>query len=56
MSAEGVAGIDDGLGIRMQVALCRGQRPMSGDLPQNMNRHASIGHPRETRMPEIVSP
>jgi hypothetical protein len=32
MNAEGVAGIDDGLDIRMQIALCRSERPVSDDL------------------------
>lgn len=56
MSAEGVAGIDDGLGIRMQIALCGGERPVSGDLPQDVDRHTGVGHPGKARMPEIVSP
>ncbi|MBC6462840.1 hypothetical protein [Actinomadura sp. HBU206391] len=37
MDAESVPGIDDGLGVRMQIALCRRQRPVSGDLPDDVD-------------------
>jgi hypothetical protein len=39
----------------MQVPLRRRQRPVASDLPQVVERHASICHPGQPGVPQIVA-
>lgn len=56
MLGQQLAGVGDGLAIRVQVALCRAQRSVPRDQPQVMNRHAGVRHPGQARVPEVVPP
>jgi hypothetical protein len=49
-----LAGVGDGLSIRVQVPLCRAQRSVPRDQPQVMNRHPGIRHPGQPRMPKAA--
>jgi hypothetical protein len=40
----------------MQVPLGRYQRAMPGDLPQDVYRHASVSHPCQSGMTQIMMP
>src|SRR5712672_1665180 len=40
----------------MQVLLGRHQRAMPGDLPQDLCRHASVSHPCQSGMTQVMTP
>jgi hypothetical protein len=50
---ERVASLVDGLKIRVQVPLCRGQRSVSRDLPENVQGNPRVRHPGEPGVPEV---
>jgi len=54
MGAESVTSLSDRPPVRVQVPLCRGERAVPGDLAQHVDRNASVGHPRQPCVPQVV--
>lgn len=48
-------GIGDRLLVGMQVALSGGERAMSGDLAQVVDRYSGVGHPGQAGVPQAVT-
>jgi hypothetical protein len=45
----------DGPAVGVKAALRRVERAVSGDLPEHVQRDPGIRHPRQARVPEIVT-
>jgi hypothetical protein len=55
VSAERVAGRLEGATVWVEVPLRRGDRPVPGDLLEDVDRHAGIGHPGQAGVAQVVT-
>jgi hypothetical protein len=53
--AERSSRIRDGLGVGVQVTLGGNQRSVPGDLPEDVDRNADVGHPGQAGVAQVVA-
>jgi hypothetical protein len=53
--AERSSRIRDVLGVRVQVTLGGNQRSVPGDLPEDVDRNADVGHPGQAGVAQVVA-
>lgn len=51
---QGGTGVDDGLFVRVEISLGRGQLAVAGDQAEALDLYAGVGHPGQAGVAEVV--